>query len=208
MNIEEKIKTPLAARFSATCLFVVEAVFRPHQIGAVLPSSQKLSAAMARWLPRDGDAYALELGPGTGSVTEALINRGLREDRLIAIEKSPKMAELLRARFPRAIIITGDAFQLDQLLKQHAPHVDGIGPSAISGPASRMISPKKCAPCFCPAAAWSSTPTASPAARPRPRLISAPSCPGSSGSTSRPPASAFTRSNRYALRRKNVTLSP
>ena len=89
MNVEIKTKMPLAARFSATCLFVVEAVFRPHQIGAILPSSQKLSAAMARWLPRDGDAYALELGPGTGSVTEALINRGLREDRLIAIEKSP-----------------------------------------------------------------------------------------------------------------------
>ncbi|HXC99518.1 MAG TPA: methyltransferase domain-containing protein [Verrucomicrobiae bacterium] len=127
MNAEVKTRTPLAARFSATCLFVVEAVFRPHQIGAILPSSQKLSAAMARWLPRDGDAYALELGPGTGSVTEALINRGLREDRLIAIEKSPKMADLLRARFPRAIIITGDAFQLDQLLKQHAPHVNGVG---------------------------------------------------------------------------------
>src|SRR5580693_1014648 len=127
MNAEVKTRTPLAARFSATCLFVVEAVFRPHQIGAILPSSQKLSAAMARWLPRDGDAYALELGPGTGSVTEALINRGLREDRLIAIEKSPKMADLLRARFPRAIIITGDAFQLDELLKRHAPHVNGVG---------------------------------------------------------------------------------
>jgi phosphatidylethanolamine/phosphatidyl-N-methylethanolamine N-methyltransferase len=127
MNAEVKTRTPLAARFSATCLFVVEAVFRPHQIGAILPSSQKLSAAMARWLPRDGDSYALELGPGTGSVTEALINRGLREDRLIAIEKSPKMADLLRARFPRAIIITGDAFQLDVLLKQHAPQVNGVG---------------------------------------------------------------------------------
>jgi phosphatidylethanolamine/phosphatidyl-N-methylethanolamine N-methyltransferase len=127
MNAEIKTKMPLAARISATGLFIVEAVFRPHQIGAVLPSSQKLSAAMARWLPRDNDAYALELGPGTGSVTEALINRGLREDRLIAIEKSPKMADLLRARFPRAKIITGDAFQLDQLLKQYARHVEQIG---------------------------------------------------------------------------------
>jgi phosphatidylethanolamine/phosphatidyl-N-methylethanolamine N-methyltransferase len=127
MNAEIKTKMPLAARLSATSLFVVEAVFRPHQIGAILPSSQKLATAMARWLPRDGDAYALELGPGTGSVTEALINRGLREDRLIAIEKSPKMADLLRARFPRAIIITGDAFQLDALLKEHAPHVDSLG---------------------------------------------------------------------------------
>jgi phosphatidylethanolamine/phosphatidyl-N-methylethanolamine N-methyltransferase len=127
MNAEIKTKLPLAARISATGLFILEAVFRPNQIGAVLPSSSKLAAAMARWLPRDNDAYALELGPGTGSVTEALLNRGLREDRLIAIEQSPKMAELLRARFPRAQIITGDAFQLDRLLQLHAPHAENIG---------------------------------------------------------------------------------
>ncbi len=48
-------------------------------------------------------------------------NAGLREDRLIAIEQSPKMAEHLRARFPQANIITGDAFQLDKLLQEHAP---------------------------------------------------------------------------------------
>ena len=81
---------------------------------------------MARWLPKDSDGCALELGPGTGSVTEALLERGLPEHRLIAIEQSPKMAELLRSRFPRAKIITGDAFQLDKLLKRHARHVDKI----------------------------------------------------------------------------------
>jgi phosphatidylethanolamine/phosphatidyl-N-methylethanolamine N-methyltransferase len=126
MNAELKTKMPLAARLSATGLFVVEAVFRPHQIGALLPSSQHLSNAMARWLPLDTDAYALELGPGTGSVTEALLLRGLRQDRLIAIEKSPKMADLLRARYPRARIITGDAFQVDTLLKTHVPEAHNI----------------------------------------------------------------------------------
>ena len=128
MNAEVKTRTPLAARFSATCLFVVEAVFHARTKSAryfpVLKSSRPPWPAGS---PRDSDAYAARLGPGTGSVTEALINRGLREDRLIAIEKSPKMADLLRARFPRAIIITGDAFQLDRLLKQHAPQVNGVG---------------------------------------------------------------------------------
>jgi phosphatidylethanolamine/phosphatidyl-N-methylethanolamine N-methyltransferase len=81
---------------------------------------------MARWLPPDPDAYVLELGPGTGVVTEALLERGLREDRLIAIEMSPKMADHLRQCFPRAKIITGDAFKLDALLKRHAPRVENI----------------------------------------------------------------------------------
>ncbi len=117
----------LLARLNATSLFIQELVNAPRQVGAILPSSKKLAVAMARWLPADPNAYALELGPGTGSVTEALFERGLPEDRLIAIEQSPKMADLLRSRFPRAKIITGDAFQLDKLLKRHARQADNIG---------------------------------------------------------------------------------
>lgn len=118
---------PLLARLGATSLFLQELITAPKQVGAILPSSRNLSVAMARWLPRRSNAYVLELGPGTGSVTEALFARGLPEDRLIAIEQSPKMADLLRARFPRASIITGDAFQLDKLLKRHVPQAEKIG---------------------------------------------------------------------------------
>src|SRR5581483_2851528 len=117
----------LLAKLNATGLFLQELVNAPRQVGAILPSSKKLALAMARWLPADSDTYALELGPGTGSVTEALFERGLPQDRLIAIEQSPKMADLLRSRFPRAKIITGAAFQLDKLLKRHARHADNIG---------------------------------------------------------------------------------
>ncbi len=113
-------------KLNAPALFIQELVNNPREIGAVLPSSRNLAVAMAKWLPRDPHAYALELGPGTGAVTEALIQRGLREDRLIAIEQSPKLADHLRSRFPRAKVITGDAFQLDKLLKDHAAHVDQI----------------------------------------------------------------------------------
>ena len=117
----------LLAKLNATTLFLAEWLSCPRQIGAILPSSQNLAAAMARWLNPGSDDHILELGPGTGSVTEALLKRGLPEDRLIAIEKSPKMADLLRSRFPRSRIITGDAFQLDNLLDHHARHVNRIG---------------------------------------------------------------------------------
>ncbi len=75
---------------------------------------------MARWLPRNPDSFVLELGPGTGAVTDALLKRGLREDRLIAIEKNPTLAKLLRKRFPQAQIITGDAWHMDTLLARTA----------------------------------------------------------------------------------------
>jgi phosphatidylethanolamine/phosphatidyl-N-methylethanolamine N-methyltransferase len=117
----------LLAKLSSTTLFLQELVNAPRQIGAILPSSRNLAAAMARWLPHQSDAYALELGPGTGVVTQALLDRGLREDRLVAIEKSPKMADHLRQRFPRARIITGDAFQLDKLLAKHLRRNESVG---------------------------------------------------------------------------------
>jgi phosphatidylethanolamine/phosphatidyl-N-methylethanolamine N-methyltransferase len=117
----------LLARLNATTLFLQECLTSPRQIGAVLPSSKNLGRAMARWVPRDKSCYALELGPGSGSITEALLAQGLPEDRLIAVEQSPKLADLLRAHYPKATIITGDAFQLEELLRSHPVVADKIG---------------------------------------------------------------------------------
>ena len=92
-----------------------------------MPSSRHLAAAMARWLPSDPESFVLELGPGTGMVTEALLRRGLREEKLVAIEHNPKLAQHLRKRFPRANIITGDAWQLDELLRNRRDPIESVG---------------------------------------------------------------------------------
>lgn len=110
----------LIAKLNDTALFLREVFSQPRQVGAIMPSSRNLAAAMARWLPDDPEAYVLELGPGTGAVTEALLRQGLAESRLIAIEKSPKLASHLRRRFPHSRIITGDALHLDRLLVKQA----------------------------------------------------------------------------------------
>jgi phosphatidylethanolamine/phosphatidyl-N-methylethanolamine N-methyltransferase len=116
----------LAAKLSSTTLFLQELVLDPKQVGAFLPSSRQLAEAMALWMPLDADGFVLELGPGTGVVTQALLDRGLPQDRLVAIEQSPKMADHLRSRFPRAKIITGDAFQLDKLLRPHLRRTEHV----------------------------------------------------------------------------------
>ncbi len=82
---------------------------------------------MAKWLPANPESFVLELGPGTGAVTDALIKHGLREDRLVAIEHNPKMARLLREKFPRAQIITGDAWHLDHLLRSRHEPIEHVG---------------------------------------------------------------------------------
>jgi phosphatidylethanolamine/phosphatidyl-N-methylethanolamine N-methyltransferase len=117
----------LIAALTDTTVFLQEWFANPQRTGSLAPSSPQLAAAMAHWLPADPDSYVLELGPGTGAVTEALIKRGLREDRLVAIERNPKMARLLREKFPRAQIIIGDAWHLDHLLRSRREPVESVG---------------------------------------------------------------------------------
>src|SRR5208282_2408742 len=103
----------IIAALADSGLFLREWFANPQRTGAVAPSSPQLAAAMARWLPSDPESFVLELGPGTGAVTAALLEHGLREDRLVAIENNPTMARRLRERFPSAHIILGDAWHLD-----------------------------------------------------------------------------------------------
>ena len=117
----------LIASLTDTTVFLQEWFANPQRTGSLAPSSPQLAAAMAQWLPADPESYVLELGPGTGAVTEALIKRGLREDRLVAIENNPKMASLLHERFPRANIIVGDAWHLDDLLRNHPQPIESVG---------------------------------------------------------------------------------
>src|SRR5215472_7385643 len=117
----------LLATLTDTTLFLQEWIANPQRTGAVVPSSRKLAAAMAQWLPSDPNSYVLELGPGTGAVTQALLAHGLRQDRLVAIERNPKLAHLLHERFPRAHIITGDAWQLDELLHRRNHPIRHVG---------------------------------------------------------------------------------
>jgi phosphatidylethanolamine/phosphatidyl-N-methylethanolamine N-methyltransferase len=117
----------LLATLGDTTLFLQEWLVNPQRTGSVVPSSRQLAAAMARWLPRDPESFVLELGPGTGAVTAALLKRGMREDRLVAIEHNPNLAKLLHKRFPRAQIIAGDAWHMDTLLARLRVPVESVG---------------------------------------------------------------------------------
>src|SRR6478736_9565965 len=117
----------LIAALSDSTVFLREWLANPQRTGSVAPSSPQLASAMARWLPHDPDSHVLELGPGTGAVTSALLKNGLREDRLVAIEHNSNMARRLREKFPRAHIITGDAWELDELLRNHPEMIKSVG---------------------------------------------------------------------------------
>ncbi|MBL8831923.1 MAG: methyltransferase domain-containing protein [Rhodospirillales bacterium] len=86
------------------------------KVGAVLPSSASLARLVARQVhPEDGQCV-VELGPGTGPVTKALLEAGVPADRLFVIEIDAALSAHLRREFPHVNVIQGDATRLKDLL--------------------------------------------------------------------------------------------
>ncbi|GGD96738.1 methyltransferase [Aureimonas endophytica] len=88
----------------------------PIKLGAVAPSSAKYCATMAACATTDLDGPILELGPGLGVVTQALVDKGVAPERITSVEYDPGFAATLQQRFPRINVIRGDGFDLDATL--------------------------------------------------------------------------------------------
>lgn len=81
---------------------------QPLNVAAVAPSSRALARLITREIgPRTGPV--IELGPGTGAFTRALLGRGVAERDLVLVESEPDFAALLRERFPGAQVAQMDA---------------------------------------------------------------------------------------------------
>ena len=106
--------------------FLKSLVERPRMTGAIAPSGPALARAMAAHVDPDDDLPVIELGPGTGVVTKALIERGVAPERIIAIEYSPDFCQLLAERFPGITVIRGDAYDLDGSLDGRGERVSSV----------------------------------------------------------------------------------
>jgi phosphatidylethanolamine/phosphatidyl-N-methylethanolamine N-methyltransferase len=93
---------------------------KPKLTGAIAPSGRALARAMAAEVPLGGDLPVLELGPGTGVVTAALIERGIAVRRIVAIEFNPEFCALIRSRYRGVNVVEGDAYDLEATLPQSA----------------------------------------------------------------------------------------
>ena len=96
--------------------FLLSWFVRPVLTGAVMPSGRVLAATMASYVDPKVPGPVIELGPGTGPVTEALLARGLPPERLILVEFSQDFCNLLRKRFPGTTVVRGDAYALEDTL--------------------------------------------------------------------------------------------
>ncbi|MFT4277208.1 MAG: rRNA adenine N-6-methyltransferase family protein [Rhodopseudomonas sp.] len=85
---------------------------KPLHMGAVMPSGKLLARTMARYVDVQSDGPVVELGPGTGAITNALVEHGVDQKRLVLLEFDPGFCALLRERFPLAKVVQGDAYRL------------------------------------------------------------------------------------------------
>jgi phosphatidylethanolamine/phosphatidyl-N-methylethanolamine N-methyltransferase len=94
---------------------------KPLETGAVAPSGKFLARTMARYVDPDVTGPVVELGPGTGPVTEALVAQGVDPSRLVLVEHNSMFCRLLRTRYPAATIVQGDAYSLKRAIGKVIP---------------------------------------------------------------------------------------
>ncbi|NBT22348.1 MAG: phospholipid methyltransferase [Methylocystaceae bacterium] len=97
--------------------FIRQWVENPRLIGAVSPSGPALAKAMASYVDLKKEGPIIELGPGTGPVTQALLARGIAPERLVLVEYEQGFCHLLAERYPGVQIVQGDAYSLKNTLQ-------------------------------------------------------------------------------------------
>jgi phospholipid N-methyltransferase len=96
----------------------------PFNVASVAPSSRWLAKLMATGV--HANACVVELGAGTGTLTMALLDSGVRPENLFLVDQHPDFVAVLRARFPRATVIQADAAALTEPLGALRGSVDYV----------------------------------------------------------------------------------
>lgn len=86
----------------------------PMRLGSIAPSSNALAGLITSEITPD-TTPVIELGPGTGVFTKALLARGVPRDRLLLVEREAKFAAMLEERFPGVGVLTMDASDLGRV---------------------------------------------------------------------------------------------
>ena len=121
------LKKPL--RLDDEVRFLRSWIEKPLHMGAVMPSSKLLARTMAQYVDVDSKGPVIELGPGTGAITNALLEHGVDQKRLVLVEYNPGFCALLRDRYPQAKVVQGDAYTLRTSLGE-----------VLDAPASAVVS--------------------------------------------------------------------
>jgi phosphatidylethanolamine/phosphatidyl-N-methylethanolamine N-methyltransferase len=129
MSLQSTLRLDKKPRFDDEVRFIRSWIEKPIATGAVMPSGRMLARTMARYVDPESSGPVIELGPGTGPVTEALVEHGVDPARLVLVEFNPTFCRMLRGKFPRATVVQGNAYNLRR----------SLGP-ILAGPAAAVVS--------------------------------------------------------------------
>lgn len=112
-------RTPRPKRFLSDTWLMVKKFFRHGtSIASFSPSSKYLCRSMLKGIDWSKPQVVVELGAGTGPVTQELVKAAGPQTRLIIVELDPDFCRVLREKFPGHDIVEGDACKLDQILAE------------------------------------------------------------------------------------------
>jgi len=94
---------------------------RPKEVGSIIPSSRWMERRITRTAEIANAKIVIELGPGTGGTTKALLNAMAPDAYLLAIEINPRFCDLLRETIDdhRLIVHEGSAAAIPEALMKH-----------------------------------------------------------------------------------------
>jgi phosphatidylethanolamine/phosphatidyl-N-methylethanolamine N-methyltransferase len=110
------LRKALAEKFDDELKFFKGWIDKPKAVGSIVPTSSITARKMASVVNPMSGLPVLEVGPGTGVITRAILAHGVKPENLYAVEYSPDFVRHLRQLYPGVNVIEGDAFNLDATL--------------------------------------------------------------------------------------------
>ncbi|CAH2398697.1 phospholipid N-methyltransferase PmtA [Mesorhizobium ventifaucium] len=110
------LRKALAEKFDDELKFFKGWIDKPKAVGSIVPTSSITARKMASVVNPNSGLPVLEVGPGTGVITRAILAQGVKPENLYAVEYSPDFVCHLRQLYPGVNVIEGDAFNLDATL--------------------------------------------------------------------------------------------
>ncbi|WP_192249349.1 phospholipid N-methyltransferase PmtA [Mesorhizobium silamurunense] len=124
------LRKALAEKFDDELKFFKGWIDKPKAVGSIVPTSSITARKMASIVNPKSGLPVLEVGPGTGVITRAILAQGVKPENLYAIEYSTDFVRHLRRLYPGVNVIEGDAFNLNATLGEKR---DMVFDSVVSG---------------------------------------------------------------------------
>ena len=106
------LRKALAEKFDDELKFFKGWIDKPKAVGSIVPTSSVTARKMASVIDPGSGLPVLEVGPGTGVITRAILARGVKPENLYTVEYSADFVRHLRRLYPKVNVIEGDAFNL------------------------------------------------------------------------------------------------